>query len=144
MGLGHTARVIVTVDVFVLRQTSRGLQVLLIQRGKEPYAGQWALPGGKLDEHDLTLEDAACREVHEETGIVLDSLVQVATFGNVDRDPRGRYVSVLYAASVPPESVMYTHAGDDAMNAAWFPFDTWPTPLAFDHDALVALAMSRL
>src|SRR5689334_11825671 len=85
MAQGQVAQVVLTVDVAIFRQMSSGLEVLLIQRGKPPYQGQWALPGGKLDAQDPTLEYAACREVREEVGLTLESLSQVGTFGNVNR-----------------------------------------------------------
>lgn len=128
MGTGYVESVVLTVDVVILRQVSTGFEVLLIQRGNPPYRGQWALPGGKLDTGDATLEDAACREVWEETGVPLVGLDlhQIATFGNAGRDPRGRYVSVVYGVFVPPE--MYGSAGDDAAAVSWFPLSAIPSP----------------
>lgn len=144
MGTGSVAPVVLTLDVVVLRQTFSGWQVLLIQRGKHPYQGMWALPGGKLDATDSSLEMAACREVFEETGVVLngDGLSQVHTFGDAGRDPRGRFVSVLYLTFVDPS--VFGRAGDDAAEVGWFPLTMLPAPLAFDHDVLLATALRSL
>jgi 8-oxo-dGTP diphosphatase len=129
--------VVVTVDVAVLRQHYRGLELLLIKRGRGACIGQWALPGGKLDEKDQTLRAAAVREVREETGLELATLDQLAAFGDRDRDPRGRYVSILYVASVAFPESLRARSGDDAAAIAWFPISDLPAPLAFDHDALI-------
>jgi 8-oxo-dGTP diphosphatase len=142
MGTGSVAQVVLTVDVVILCQTIVGQEIMLIERGKSPYQGQWALPGGKLDVQDATLEDAACREVWEETGVVLASLQQIGTFGNAGRDSRGRYVSVLYGAWV--SSGVYGRAGDDAVAVSWFPLSALPSPLAFDHDVLLSAALGSL
>jgi len=110
-----------------------GNMVLLVRRGNEPFKGRWALPGGFMD-MDETLEQCARRELKEETGIVAPpGLEEVGSFSTVDRDPRGRTVTVAFVAVVP-----YTeaHGGDDACDAQWFPLGEIP-PLAFDHEAIL-------
>ncbi|NVB39153.1 NUDIX hydrolase [Pseudenhygromyxa sp. WMMC2535] len=117
------------------------LQVLLIRRGIEPFAGQWALPGGfvHLDE---TLEQAALRELNEETGLERVFFEQLYTFGDVDRDPRERVVTVAYYALVKL-SDHKVRAATDATDAAWFAVSDLPE-LAFDHAEIFETARQRL
>ncbi|MGI5860627.1 MAG: NUDIX hydrolase [Myxococcales bacterium] len=130
-----------TVDCVVFGMDDEDLKVLLIERGVEPFKGRWALPGGfvQLDE---SLEDAARRELKEETGLEKVFLEQLYTFGEPGRDPRGRVVSVAYYALV--KLADYTvQAATDASGAAWFP--VWDTPsLAFDHGRVLETALERL
>jgi 8-oxo-dGTP diphosphatase len=131
-----------TVDCVVFGFDEGELKVLLIERGLEPFAGKWALPGGfvRVDE---SLEDAARRELREETGLSGVFLEQLYTFGDdVNRDPRERVVSVAYYALVPlaPHELL---AATDARSAAWFAVAGLPS-LAFDHDRIVAAAVVRL
>ncbi len=130
-----------TVDCVVFGLDEEDLKVLLIQRGLEPFAGKWALPGGfvRMDE---TLEEAARRELEEETGITRVFLEQLYTFGDIDRDPRERVVSVAYYALVKL-SDHRIHAATDASAAAWFAVSD-ATRLAFDHDRILAMALTRL
>lgn len=103
--------------------------VLLIERGREPFKGKWALPGGFIDMNEELV--AACRrELEEETGISLTELKQFKAFGGVDRDPRHRTISVLFYAFLKEE--VQPIAGDDASKACWFPINKLPE-LAFDH-----------
>jgi 8-oxo-dGTP diphosphatase len=134
-------RAALTVDCVVFGLDDGALKVLLIQRDLEPFAGRWALPGGfvRLDE---TLEEAALRELREETGLDKVYLEQLYTFGAVDRDPRERVVTVAYYALVK----LMDHrvqAATDARNAAWFAVDDLPK-LAFDHDEVLQTALARL
>ncbi|MEM9835258.1 MAG: NUDIX domain-containing protein [Bacteroidota bacterium] len=132
----------VTVDVVVFGYAGRGsLQVLLIQRGAEPFLGQWALPGGFV-EMDEDLETSALRELEEETGVKDLFVEQLYTYGNPGRDPRGRVISVAYYALVNLQDHPPT-AASDADAAAWFPLDELPE-LAFDHADIVAMARERL
>jgi 8-oxo-dGTP diphosphatase len=120
----------VTVDAILL---SKKNSVLLIERNGEPFKGKWALPGGFI-EMDESLETACRRELEEETGIRVGELKQFKAYGAVDRDPRGRTISVLFYAFTEEELVAY--AGDDAANAQWFPIDQLPE-LAFDHSQIL-------
>jgi 8-oxo-dGTP diphosphatase len=131
----------VTVDCVVFAVDQDDLKVLLIQRDLEPFAGQWALPGGfvKMEE---TLDAAARRELREETGLERVFLEQLYTFGEPERDPRGRVISVAYYALVNL-SDHRVHAATDARDASWFA--VWDTPtLAFDHAAILETALARL
>ncbi len=130
-----------TVDCVVFGFDGRELQILLIRRGIEPFLGAWALPGGfvRMDED---LEDAARRELAEETGLHDIFLEQLQTFGAPGRDPRGRVVSVAWYALVRPDR--HLARGDtDASEAAWFPTAGLP-PLAFDHAHILRTALDRL
>lgn len=131
----------VTVDCVVLGLDTDDLKVLLIKRGLEPFAGAWALPGGfvQLDE---TLDDAARRELAEETGIKDVFLEQLYTFGEPARDPRGRVITIAYYA-LAKLSDFQVAAATDAAAAAWHPLSALP-PLAFDHAAIIETAVLRL
>lgn len=129
-----------TADVVVL-DVSGEPRVLLVRRGNEPYAGEWALPGGFVDEGERP-EDAARRELAEETGLAFGGrLVLVGVYGEPGRDPRGWTVSVSYLARVTGE--LDVRGGDDAAEARWFPVGALPR-LAFDHDTIVAEALAML
>ena len=123
----------VTTDAILIVKKDNEISILLIQRGIEPYKGKWALPGGFV-EMDEELEDACARELHEETGITGVPLKQLAAFGAVNRDPRGRTISVVFWAEVP--SKLKVQSGDDAQNAKWFNLNDLP-PLAFDHNKVI-------
>ncbi len=130
-----------TVDCVVFGLDNEDLKVLLIQRDIPPFEGRWALPGGfvRIDE---TLEEAAKRELAEETGIHDVFLEQLYTFGDVNRDPRERVVTVAYYALVNLQEHL-VQATTDARSAAWFALDDTP-PLAFDHDRILQTAHERL
>ncbi|WP_411152653.1 NUDIX domain-containing protein [Streptomyces sp. A30] len=112
--------------------------VLLIERGWDPFKGRWALPGGHVDAGEASLA-ASVRELQEETGITVpaDNLRQVGAFDAPGRDPRGRYVSVAYTATLP--TPVTPTAGDDATAARWWPLTALPD-LAFDHADILARA----
>lgn len=130
-----------TVDVAVVTQESPQ-RVLLVQRKHEPFAGYWALPGSFVDEGER-LEEAARRELLEETGVGVAGLEQIGTFGDPGRDPRGWTVSVVYLASVPSSAACRLLAADDAAQARWFGFDELPA-LAFDHAQILQCVRARL
>ncbi|MFI9569158.1 NUDIX hydrolase [Streptomyces rishiriensis] len=132
----------VTVDLAVLTLRAGALHVLLVERGQEPYAGRWALPGGFVLP-DESAETAARRELAEETGLKDVSglhLEQLRTYSEPGRDPRMRVVSVAFAALLPdaPEPT-----GGDALQARWQPYGD-VGPLAFDHDRILADAHDRV
>lgn len=142
--MSHTyqyPRAALTVDCVVFGFDGGELQVLLIRRALEPFKDHWALPGGfvRIEE---TLDDAARRELKEETGLRNVYLEQLYTFGDVKRDPRERVVSVAYYALVKPADHT-TAAATDAVEARWFPVSKIP-PLAFDHAAILDTALARL
>jgi 8-oxo-dGTP diphosphatase len=134
-------RLALTVDCVVFGFDEAALKVLLIERDAEPFRGKWALPGGFV-RADESLEEAARRELQEETGITRLFLEQLFTFGDVDRDPRERVVTVAYYALVKL-SDHRVRAASDATRAAWFAVDDLPA-LAFDHAAIVDVALARL
>lgn len=135
------ARPALTVDCVVFGFDEGDLKVLLVQRALEPFKGRWALPGGFVHD-DESLDAAAMRELREETGLGDLFLEQLYTFGAVDRDPRGRTVSVAYYALVTLAGRNLA-ASTDAARAAWFSASELPS-LAFDHDAIVDTAVQRL
>jgi 8-oxo-dGTP diphosphatase len=128
-----------TVDCVVFAAEPDGLKALLVCRALPPFQGQWALPGGFVRMQETT-EEAARRELVEETGLSNVFLEQLYTFSRVDRDPRERVVSVAYFALVRSTTV---RAGSDADDARWFPIDDMPR-LAFDHAEIVSVALERL
>lgn len=134
-------RAALTVDCVVFGFDEGDLKVLLIQRDLEPFAGKWALPGGFVRVEE-SLEDAARRELAEETGLKDIFLEQLYTFGAPDRDPRERVVSVAYYALVSLADHK-PQAATDARQAAWFSVDDTPD-LAFDHEHVLATALARL
>jgi len=131
----------VAVDLVVLTVIDGALRALLIERGEEPFAGELALPGGFVH-IDEGLDEAAARELAEETGVRVGHLEQLATYGDPDRDSRMRVVSVAYLAMVPePPSPM---AGTDAAAAAWRPVrDLAAEQLAFDHHKILEDGIER-
>jgi 8-oxo-dGTP diphosphatase len=130
-----------TVDIALFTILDDKLQILLIQRKHDPFAGAWALPGGFVDENE-PLIDAARRELKEETGITLEVLEPFGTFGDPGRDPRGWTVSVAFFSIINAAEVNLRPA-DDATSAHWFPLTALPA-LAFDHDQIIATARAWL
>ena len=131
----------VTVDLVIFALREGELQVLLIQRGVPPFQGRWALPGGFVTRGE-SLEDAARRELVEETGVRDVYLEQLYTFGDPDRDPRGRVITVAYYALMTGAAATPV-AGTDAGAARWVPARRHP-PLAFDHQRILDYALERL
>ena len=111
----------VTPDIVVLSTDDAvtALRVLLVQRKKHPFKDFWAIPGGFLDIHE-SLEDGARRELKEETNIDAPYLKQVGAFGEVERDPRMRIISVAYVSLIERKLLNLVQAGDDAKKAEWF------------------------
>lgn len=121
--------------VVVTKETTH--KVLLIQRGNEPFKGCWAFPGGFMN-MDETTEQCAIRELEEETGLRVSDIHQIGAYSKVDRDPRGRTVTVAYLAII--DAPVETKGQDDAAKAEWFPMSALPQ-LAFDHDEIMQDAL---
>ncbi|NLO03012.1 MAG: NUDIX hydrolase [Bacteroidales bacterium] len=120
-----------TVDAIVFVKDP--FSVLLIRRGKEPYKGKWALPGGFVEMNEL-LEVACIRELGEETGLEIEEMQQFRAFDSIGRDPRGRTISVVFFTELG--SLPEVRGGDDADLAGWFSFFDLP-PMAFDHQQIL-------
>ena len=123
----------VTADCVVITRDDEP-KVLLIQRGNEPFKGQWAFPGGFMN-MDETTEQCAVRELEEETGLKVSKIKQIGAYSKVDRDPRGRTVTVAYLAII--DKIEIVKGLDDAAKAQWFPISALPK-LAFDHEEIMA------
>jgi 8-oxo-dGTP diphosphatase len=130
-----------TVDCVVFGLDDKDLKVLLIQRARKPFRGRWALPGGFVGVEE-PLDEAARRELQEETGLRNVYLEQLYTFGEPDRDPRERVVTVTYYALVNLRDHQ-VRAATDAREAAWFAAPDVPA-LAFDHEKIIEAAIARL
>ena len=130
-----------TVDIVIFTLREGSLQALLVKRGVPPFEGQYAIPGGFI-RGDESLEEAALRELHEETGVRNEFLEQLYTFGDPKRDPRGRVITVAYYALIASDKLSLV-AGADAAEAQWFPASSVP-PLAFDHKSILDYALERL
>ena len=130
-----------TVDCVIFQKSKKANQVLLIQRVFPPFEGKWALPGGFI-EMDERLIDAAKRELKEETGLENMDIRQFFTFDKIDRDPRGRTISVVFTGILkrtPPP----VKAASDATEAKWFDLKKLPE-LAFDHEEIIQYAIKSL
>ena len=128
-----------TADCIVITRDAEP-KVLLIQRGFDPYKGSWAFPGGFMN-MDETTEQCAIRELEEETGLKVTTINQIGAYSKVDRDPRGRTVTVAYLAII--DAPVEVTGQDDAAKAEWFPIDSLPH-LAFDHADIMADAIKLL
>jgi 8-oxo-dGTP diphosphatase len=131
----------VAVDLVIFTVRDGVLQVLLIERGVPPFQGRWALPGGFIRQGE-SLEQAALRELREETGVRNVYLEQLYSFGEPNRDPRGRVVTVAYYALIAADRAPLA-PGSDASAARWWPVGDHP-PLAFDHVGILDYAVERL
>ena len=128
----------VTADCVVMTREAEP-KVLLIERGYEPFKGCWAFPGGFMN-MDETTEQCAIRELEEETGLKVNEVHQIGAYSKVDRDPRGRTVTVAYLAIV--DVSMTVKGQDDAAKAQWFLLTALPE-LAFDHDEIMRDAIRK-
>jgi 8-oxo-dGTP diphosphatase len=131
----------VSVDAVVFGYEAGIISVLLINRKYEPFKGNWAIPGGFVLNNE-SLEAAVQRELVEETGVKINYLEQLYTFGNTDRDPRGRVVTVAYVGLVRPNAFKI-FASTDAEKVQWFSIDELPK-LSFDHKDILEKAIARL
>ncbi|MCB0227592.1 MAG: NUDIX hydrolase [Anaerolineales bacterium] len=129
----------VTVDTILFAPLGGILHVLLIRRRRWPFEGSWAIPGGFV-EIDESLEEAASRELHEETGLTGVVLQQLHAFGDPGRDPRTRVITISYFGDVTEEQARSIQAGDDAADVRWWPVTSLP-PLAFDHARIIEYAL---
>ena len=127
----------VTTDCVVITKEAEP-KVLLIERGADPFKGCWAFPGGFLN-MDETTEQCAIRELEEETGMRIQGLQQIGAYSKVDRDPRGRTITVAYLAVI--NSPCEVTGQDDAAKAQWFPLTALPE-LAFDHEEIMKDAIN--
>ena len=141
MGFPQDISLAVDAVVFGYSREQKSLSILLIERGIEPFKGQWALPGGFVRDGE-SLERAVTRELEQEAGVRMNYLEQLYTFGSPDRDPRYRVVSVAYFGLVKPDHYKL-HAASDAADAQWFEIHNLP-PLAFDHATVLETAITRL
>ena len=126
----------VTADCVVMTNEPQP-KVLLIQRGADPFKGAWAFPGGFMN-MDETTEECAIRELEEETGLKMSELHQIGAYSKVDRDPRGRTITVAYLAII--DTPVPVKGQDDAAKAEWFPITELPQ-LAFDHNDIISDAV---
>jgi len=131
-----------TVDIVIIKKSPSGLQILLILRANEPFIGNYALPGGFVDQNE-TIKDAALRELEEETGITEVELQQIHTFSDPGRDPRGWVISTAYGVLLDEEHELSLSSGSDAAHAAWFDILDLP-PLAFDHEHIINTTLLKL
>lgn len=129
----------VTTDCVIFGLKDDELNVLLIERGNEPYKGKWAMPGGFLNPEE-TAEEGALRELKEETGLDIPFVQQFHTFTDPHRDPRERIISIGFYTFMEIREV---RGGNDAADAKWFPINNLP-PLAFDHEEMLNKALERL
>ena len=120
-----------TVDAIIFRKGTN--ELLLIQRAGDPFPGKWALPGGFMDPDELLI-DACRRELEEETGLKVHDLAQFKTYDAIDRDPRGRTISVVFHGMA--EAGASVSGADDAARAEWFSTVQLPE-LAFDHELII-------
>ncbi|MFA5084545.1 MAG: NUDIX domain-containing protein [Candidatus Paceibacterota bacterium] len=131
----------VTVDIVIYTIQDNDLKVLLVKRGVEPFKGKWAIPGGFVKIHEF-LEDAAKRELAEETGVKDVYLEQLYSFGDPERDPRGRVITIAYMALINSEKIKLS-AATDVSEAQWFSLKKIQS-LAFDHRKILDYSLKRL
>jgi 8-oxo-dGTP diphosphatase len=132
----------VTADIVIFTIREHQLHVLLVQRKSWPFEQCWAIPGGFVRSTE-TLDQAAQRELQEETGVSDVLLEQLKAFGDPGRDPRTWVITVAYTALIPSDTVVL-RADTDAADARWFSLDQIPQPLAFDHQMILDYAITAL
>lgn len=130
----------VTVDIAALKKIGNRFKILLIKRKFDPFADMWALPGGFVD-MDETIEAAASRELFEETNLSEIQLEQFHVFSELDRDPRGRTVSVVFIGFFTDQQEVI--AKDDAKEACWYSLNELPE-LAFDHGEIILMIKNKM
>ena len=130
----------VTADCIVFAHEEIEVYLLLVERKHDPCKGQWAFPGGFMN-IDETADDAARRELLEETGLVVGAVRQVGAYTQVDRDPRERVITIAYSAEIDGRQPV--SGSDDAVKARWFSIHRLPE-LAFDHAGILKDAMQLL
>lgn len=138
--MAYISKIFVTVDVLIVRPFEMEQQILLIKRKNDPFKDCWALPGGFVDENE-DLEQAAIRELVEETQVKVSYLEQIGAFGKPYRDPRGHMVSIAYFGKVAKNTIAI--AADDAKEIGWFSVTNLPS-LAFDHSAIIEAGLQKL
>jgi len=131
----------VACDATIFTKLDGILHFLAVERGQEPYKGQFALPGGFM-EWEETCEQCVARELEEETGLRGLDLLQIGAYSDLGRDPRGTIVSVSYMGVLDTADVEL-RAGDDAAKAMWIAVEGH-SPLAFDHELILEKALERL
>jgi 8-oxo-dGTP diphosphatase len=131
----------VTTDTLVFREGKECIEVLLIKRKKEPYKDFWALPGGFLEIEETPVEGAK-RELKEETNLEIDVLKEVATFGDIDRDPRGRTITIVFYTFISNHRQI-AKANTDVTEIKWFSVKDIPE-MAFDHSEIFKEALLKL
>ena len=132
---------VIATDVVIFTIKDNKLQVLLIKMKKRPYTGYWAAPGGLVDLYE-SVDDSAKRHLLDKTGVKNVYLEQLYTFGEVERDPFGRVVSVAYFALIPSGGVKL-ETTEEYEDVAWFPVQKLPA-LAYDHQKIIDVALARL
>ena len=132
----------VTVDVVIFTLIEGALHVLLVQRRRWPFDGHWAIPGGFVEMTE-SIDDAARRELEEETGLRDVYLEQLYTFGAPGRDPRTRVISVAYIALIRADA-QQLRVSEESTDVRWFAVAALPDKLAFDHEEILARAIARL
>lgn len=138
----NTQNISLAVDAVVFGyEKNIGLSILLVKRKFSPFKHDWALPGGYVKD-DESLEQAVLRELEEESGVKLNYMEQLFSFGDVNRDPRQRVVSISYLGLIRQHDFIL-HASTDAEDVAWFNVKELPK-LAFDHTEIIQMGLQRL
>ena len=130
----------VTADIVLLN--CEETEVLLVQRGNDPYKGTWAFPGGFFDMEDYDILHTAIRELEEETGLKDIPLKEVCSASRAGRDPRGRTITIVFKGYVDPKNIN-PKADDDAAEAKWWPLNDLPE-LAFDHQEILEKVIKNI